>query len=47
MNVAGADMTPMLSAAILPMLLGTDSWAYPVSVFVLVALVEAVERDMA
>ncbi|MCR5392788.1 MAG: hypothetical protein K6E65_05725 [Olsenella sp.] len=41
MNVAGADMTPMLSAAILPMLLGTDSWAYPVSVFVLVALVEA------
>lgn len=40
MNVAGADMTPMLSAAILPMLLGTDSWIYPAAVFVLVALVE-------
>ncbi|SES71301.1 hypothetical protein SAMN05216348_10243 [Olsenella sp. KH3B4] len=40
MNVVGADMTPMLSAAILPMLLGTDSWVYPVAVFVLVALVE-------
>lgn len=40
MNIAGADMTPMLSAAILPMLLGTDSWIYPVAVFVLVALVE-------
>ncbi len=40
MNIAGADMTPMLSAAILPMLLGTDSWIYPAAVFVLVALVE-------
>jgi hypothetical protein len=40
MNIAGADMTPMLSAAILPMLLGTDSWIYPVAVFVLVVLVE-------
>lgn len=40
MNIAGADMTPMLSAAILPMLLGTDSWVYPVAVFVLVTLVE-------
>ncbi len=40
MNIAGADMTPMLSAAVLPMLLGTDSSIYPVAVFVLVVLVE-------
>ena len=41
MHAAGADMTPMLSAAILPMLIGTTSWAYPVAVFVLVCLVLA------
>ncbi|MCH4053947.1 MAG: hypothetical protein LKG38_00835 [Atopobiaceae bacterium] len=40
MNVAGADMTPMLSAAILPMLLGTDSFVYPIVVVSLVVLVE-------
>ena len=39
MNLAAADMTPMLSAAILPVLLGTDSWTYPVAVTTLVALV--------
>ena len=39
MNVAGADMTPVLSAAILPMVLGTREWAYPVAVAVLVSLV--------
>ena len=39
MNAIGADMTPMLSAAILPMLLGTDSWAYPAAVVSLVIAV--------
>ena len=39
MNAVGADMTPMLSAAILPMVLGTTSWVYPVAVTVLVTLV--------
>lgn len=39
MNLAGADMTPMLSAAILPVLLGTTSWLYPAVVFVLVSLI--------
>lgn len=39
MNALGADMTPMLSAAILPVLLGTRTWLYPLVVFSLVALV--------
>lgn len=39
MNVMGADMTPMLSAAILPVLLGTRTWLYPAVVFSLVALI--------
>lgn len=39
MNVVGADMTPMLSAAILPMVLGTREWAYPVAVTTIVCLV--------
>lgn len=39
MNAVGADMTPMLSAAILPMLLGTDSWIYPLAVVGLVLVV--------
>lgn len=39
MNVVAADMTPMLSAAILPVLLGTTEWLYPVAVIVLVSLV--------
>lgn len=39
MNLLGADMTPMLSAAILPVLLGTTSWTYPVAVVAIVALV--------
>lgn len=40
MCVLGADMTPMLSAVILPVLLGTTSWLYPLSVAVIVALIE-------
>lgn len=39
MNAAAADMTPMLSAAILPVLLGTHDWLYPAAVVVLVSLV--------
>lgn len=39
MNIVAADMTPMLSAAILPVLLGTREWVYPVAVVVLVSLV--------
>lgn len=39
MNVVGADMSPMLSAAILPVLLGTTSWLYPVVVSSLVILI--------
>lgn len=39
MNIVAADMTPMLSAAILPVLLGTREWVYPVAVIVLVSLV--------
>ncbi|MCH4180303.1 MAG: hypothetical protein PHR15_05440 [Atopobiaceae bacterium] len=39
MNVAGADMSPMVSAAILPVLLGTTSWTYPAAVVVMVGLV--------
>lgn len=39
MNLVAADMTPMLSAAILPVLLGTREWIYPAAVIVLVALV--------
>jgi hypothetical protein len=39
MNVAGADMSPMVSAAILPVLLGTTSWTYPAAVIVMVGLV--------
>lgn len=39
MNIVAADMTPMLSAAILPVLLGTREWIYPVAVVVLVSLV--------
>lgn len=36
----GADMTPMLSAVILPVLLGTTSWIYPLAVIALVGLIE-------
>lgn len=39
MNLLGADMTPMLSAAILPVLLGTTSWVYPVTVVAIVSVV--------
>lgn len=39
MNIVAADMTPMLSAAILPVLLGMREWVYPVAVIVLVSLV--------
>lgn len=39
MALVGTDMTPMLSATILPILLGTTSWVYPVAVAALVALV--------
>lgn len=39
MNIVAADMTPMLSAAILPVPLGTREWVYPVAVIVLVSLV--------
>jgi hypothetical protein len=43
MWVSGARMAPMLSATILPMVLGTTSWVYPVAVVVMVALVCAVQ----
>lgn len=39
MNGLGADMTPMVSAVILPVLLGTRDWAYPVTVIVLVGVI--------
>ncbi len=39
MCLLGANMAPMLSSAILPVLLGTESWAYPAAVVVLVAIV--------
>jgi hypothetical protein len=39
MNVAGADMTPMVSAAILPVLLSTTSWVYPIAVIAMVGIV--------
>lgn len=39
MTATRASMAPMFSAAILPMLLGTDSWAYPAAVVTLVAIV--------
>lgn len=41
MCALGADMTPMLSAVILPVLLGTTTWLYPLAVSVLVLLIEA------
>ncbi len=41
MNAVGADMTPMLSATILPMLLNTTEWTYPLAVLVLVSVVLA------
>lgn len=40
MCLLGADMTPMLSAVILPVLLGTTSWLYPLAVAAIVALIE-------
>lgn len=40
MCLVGADMTPMLSAVILPVLLGTDTWAYPVAVVCIVSTLE-------
>lgn len=40
MCALGADMTPMLSAVILPVLLGTRSWVYPAAVVAIVALIE-------
>lgn len=43
MNVAGADMTPMVSAAVLPVLLGTESWVYPVAVTTIVCLICATQ----
>lgn len=39
MTLMHASMAPMFSAAILPMLLGTDSWAYPAAVVILVTIV--------
>lgn len=43
MQVAAADMTPMVSAAILPILLGTTSFVYPAVVFFLVLVVVLVQ----
>ena len=43
MNVAGADMTPMVSAAVLPVLLGTESWIYPAAVTTIVGLICAIQ----
>lgn len=39
MCATGAEMAPMLSATILPMVLGTDSWVYPAAVVTMVVLV--------
>ncbi|MCI1666132.1 MAG: hypothetical protein LKI25_07235 [Atopobiaceae bacterium] len=39
MNVAGADMSPMVSATILPVLLSTTSWLYPAAVIAMVSAV--------
>lgn len=39
MRAFGADMTPMVSAVILPLLLGTTDWLYPAAVVVIVLLV--------
>lgn len=40
MCLVGADMTPMLSAIVLPVLLGTDTWAYPLAVVCIVSALE-------
>lgn len=42
----GSDMTPMFSAAILPVVLGTVSWVYPLAVTVMVCLVVAGQLAM-
>lgn len=39
MRALGADMTPMLSAVILPMLLGTTDWLYPIAVVAITCLI--------
>lgn len=39
MHVFAADMTPMVSAVVLPLLLGTTDWLYPVAVVVIVMLI--------
>lgn len=46
LQLAGSDMTPMFSAAILPVVLGTDVWVYPVAVAAMVTIVVAAQAAM-
>lgn len=41
--ITRTSLVPMLSAAMLPVLLGTESWVYPVSVFLLCVIIVALQ----
>lgn len=43
---ARASLFPLISACVLPVLLGTDSWVYPLSVFVMCLVVIVVQKLM-
>ena len=41
-----ASLFPMISACVLPVLLKTESWVYPVSVFVMTLIILVIQRWM-
>ena len=41
-----ASLFPMISACVLPVLLKTESWVYPVSVFVMTLIIPVAQRWM-
>lgn len=43
---ARASLFPLISACVLPVLLGTESWVYPLSVFVMCLIIIVVQRLM-